>query len=115
MPAPGQYEVKSKILEGPTYTMGQKREEKILQSVGPGEYETPVEKGKGVTIGQRMQSKAPEELPAPGDYELKSTIKEGPEYSMMQRREEKIRQTVGPGEYEVPEDKGQGVTMGQRL
>ena len=92
--------------------MQPKRDEKIPMTVGPGEYETPEEKGQGVSIGQRFKTKDPEEMPAPGDYELKSKIQEGPAYTAGVKRDEKIKQTVGPGEYETPEEKGKGVTIG---
>ena len=90
VPEPGAYEVRSKIVEGPTYTMGEKRETRIEQTVGPGEYEAPQEKGKGVTIGERLREKEADYIPEPGAYEIKSTIKEGPTYTIGEKRVEKI-------------------------
>ena len=95
--------------------MMERREEKIRQTVGPGEYEVPEDKGQGVTMGQRLKARDAEEVPAPGQYEVKSKILEGPTYTMGQKREEKILQSVGPGEYETPVEKGKGVTIGQRM
>ena len=40
------------------------------------------ERGHGVTIGERMQERRVEDLPAPGQYEIKSRIIEGPQYSI---------------------------------
>ena len=82
MPAPGDYELKSTIKEGPEYSIMQRRDEKIKLTVGPGEYEVIEEKGKGVTIGQKLKTKEAEEIPAPGQYEVKSKILEGPTYTM---------------------------------
>ena len=70
MPAPGEYEVKSTLIEGPNYTIGEKRESRIERTVGPGEYEAPEERGKGVTIGEKIRERQPEDAPAPGQYEL---------------------------------------------
>ena len=92
-----------------------KRIEKIEQTVGPGEYETPEDRGKGVTIGERLREKEAEYIPEPGAYEVRSKIVEGPQYSIYEKREQKIEQTVGPGEYEVKEERKQGVTIGERL
>ena len=115
MPAPGQYESRSKIVEGPQFSMGEKREDRVERTVGPGHYEVPEEKKKGVTIGERRQDKAPEDLPAPGAYEQKSKIVEGPQYSIYEKRPDKIEPTVGPGEYEAPQERSKGVTIGERL
>ena len=104
-PAPGQYEIKSRIIEGPTYSIGEKRIEKEEVTIGPGEYEAPEEQKKGVTIGVRPKEKEIEDAPAPGTYETKSQLVEGPQYSIYERRTEKIEATVGPGEYEAPEEK----------
>ena len=68
-----------------------------------------------MTIGERRAERAPEDAPAPGQYEIKSKIQEGPTYSIGEKRVTKIEQTVGPGEYEAPEDRGKGVTIGERL
>ena len=82
VPAPGQYELKSKIIEGPHYSMGVKRDDDIEQTPGPGEYEAPEEKKKGMTIGERMVEREIEDAPAPGAYDLKSKMVEGPQYSI---------------------------------
>ena len=73
------------------------------------------DRGKGVTIGERLREKEGDYIPEPGAYELKSTLVEGPQYSIYEKREQKIEQTVGPGEYEVKEERKQGVTIGERL
>ena len=53
LPGPGNYEEKSYIVEGPKYSIYQKREETIEQTPGPGDYEEVVEKKEGITIGQK--------------------------------------------------------------
>ena len=68
MPAPGQYESKSQLIEGPQYSIYQKRDQKIEQTPGPGDYNEPEKEKKGVTIGQRIADKKTEDLPAPGQY-----------------------------------------------
>ena len=62
--------------------MQQKREEKIPLTVGPGQYETKIFTSNSVTIGKRHAEKKEEEFPAPGDYDLKSHILEGPSHSI---------------------------------
>jgi len=83
--------------------MGVKRDERVELGPGPGEYELKDKKEGGFTIGERLADKEIEDAPAPGQYELKSTLVEGPQYSMYERRAEKLETTVGPGEYELPE------------
>ena len=68
-----------------------------------------------MTIGERLREKEADYVPEPGAYEIKTTIQEGPKYSIYEKREQKIEQTVGPGEYEVVEEKAKGVTIGERL
>jgi len=114
-PAPGQYEYKSLIVEGPQYTIKQKYKEKIEPTPGPGLYETIIKEEKGFTIGQKLPEKGFEDLPAPGQYEIKSRINEGPQYSIYERREGKVEQTPGPGEYELREEGAHGFTIGERL
>ncbi len=115
IPAPGQYEHKSMIVEGPQYSIYEKWEKKIETTVGPGEYETSEDKSHGFTIGERLKERRPEDLPAPGQYEIKSRIIEGPQYSVGEKWISKIEQTPGPGEYENKEDRGHGVTIGERI
>ena len=91
--------------DGPKYSVGERRPDKLERTVGPGEYEAPAEKQKGVTIGERLREKAPEDLPAPGQYEQKSKIIEGPQFSMGEKREDRVERTVGPGQYEAAEEK----------
>ena len=74
-------------MEGPTYSIGEKWEQVIEQTVGPGEYEAPEDRGKGVTIGERLREKEAEYIPEPGAYEIKSKIIEGPQYSIYEKRE----------------------------
>ena len=81
LPAPGQYEARSTIQEGPQYSIYQKRDQKIEQTPGPGDYNQPEREQKGVTIGQRIADKKVEDLPAPGQYSTKSHLVEGPQYS----------------------------------
>ena len=81
LPAPGQYELKSHLNEGPQYSIYQKRDQKIEQTPGPGDYNEPTQEQKGVTIGQRFGEKKLEDLPAPGQYASKSHLVEGPQYS----------------------------------
>ena len=96
LPAPGQYSTKSHLVEGPQYSIYQKRDQKIEQTPGPGDYNEPSQEQKGVTIGQRFGEKKLEDLPAPGQYASKSHLVEGPQYSIYQKREQKFEQTQDP-------------------
>ena len=40
---------------------------------------------------------------------------EGPQYSIYQKRDNKIEQKPGPGDYNIPENEKKGVTIGKRL
>ena len=90
VPEPGAYELKSKLVEGPQYSIYEKREQKIEPTVGPGEYEVKEERKQGVTIGERLWEKEADYVPEPGAYELKSKLVEGPQYSIYQKWEQKI-------------------------
>jgi hypothetical protein len=57
-----------------------------------------------VTIGEKHRERVPEDLPAPGQYEISSKVIEGPTYSIGEKRYQKIERTVGPGEYEAPQE-----------
>ena len=52
--------------------------QKIEQIPWPGNYEELQKERKGVTIGQHLKDKAPEEISGPGSYKVKSHIVEGP-------------------------------------
>ena len=97
-PGPGAYDSKFQK-EGVQYSMYGKREVKYEQTPGPGDYELVKEQPKGITIGTKQAPKAIEELPGPGHYTGKSYILEGPQYSMLKKRDEKIKYTPGPGMY----------------
>ena len=60
-----------------------------------------------------MSEKKKDYVPAPGEYDIKSKIIEGPQYSILKKREDKIPETVGPGQYEAQEFKTEGVTIGK--
>ena len=74
LPGPGKYEQRSKLGEGPHYSMYDKRETKYNDNPGPGAYEASEEKRRPVTMGTKLRDKAPEELPGPGNYEQRSKI-----------------------------------------
>ena len=74
LPGPGNYEQRSKLGEGPHYSMYDKRETKYNDNPGPGAYEASEEKRRPVTMGTKLRDKAPEELPGPGNYEQRSKI-----------------------------------------
>ena len=92
-----------------------KRDDKILDTPGPGQYEHKKYKGRGVKMGEKLKDRAPEDLPGPGNYEAGSKVGEGPKYSMYDRRGEKYNDNPGPGQYEAKETKGKGVRIGEKL
>ena len=56
---------------------------------------------KGYSWGTtKRESKKTDDAPAPGEYEVKSMIVEGPQYTIKQKYPEKIEPTPGPGMYE---------------
>ncbi len=114
-PGPGEYDASYKIKEGPKYSIGVKRADEIEATPGPGEYEHIEKEGKGVTIGERRGAPEQPQGPAPGDYEIKSSIIEGPQYSMYERRPDVKEPTPGPGEYEEPQQPKRGVTIGEKV
>ena len=63
-------------------------------------------------MGVKLTSRAEEEKPGPGNYEMGSKIVEGPQYSMGDRRDQRISDTPGPGTYEAKGLKAKGVSMG---
>ena len=67
-----------------------------------------------MTIGERPAERQHEDAPAPGEYELGSTIGKGPGYSIGEKREQRQDYTPGPGEYEAPDEEKKGVTIGER-
>ena len=40
-----------------------------------------------MTIGEKLREKEADYIPEPGAYELKSTLVEGPQYSIYEKRE----------------------------
>ena len=50
-PAPGDYDINSKAVEGPQYSIKMKIPTKIEPTPGPGLYETIIKEEKGITIG----------------------------------------------------------------
>lgn len=56
--------------------MGTKRAEFIPLTPGPGDYESQLKEDKGFKIGQKRGEKAMEDLPAPGQYEMNSTLEQ---------------------------------------
>ena len=78
-------------------------------------YETVIKEEKGITIGTKPLEKGFEDVPGPGEYEAKTTIAEGPKYSIYEKRSQKIESTPGPGEYDDPVKEGKGVTIGTKI
>ncbi|MBK8156550.1 MAG: hypothetical protein IPK55_11410 [Streptococcus sp.] len=66
-------------------------------------------------MGEKLKERDPEDLPGPGNYELKSKIQEGPQYSMLAKRDNKYNDNPGPGQYEAQEFKAKGIKMGEKL
>ena len=118
LPGPGNYEDKNKKFggEGPQYSMYPKRDEKYNDNPGPGQYEASEEKQKGISMGERVRAREADELPGPGNYEEKGKIgKDGPQYSMGNRRPEKYNDNPGPGQYEEHRKRTKGVKIGEKL
>ena len=97
------------MVEAPQYSIYQKCEQKIEQTPEPEDYNESAKEKKGITIGIRLGDKKTEDLPDPGQYEAWSAIVEGPQYSIYQKRDQKIEQTSGPGDYNEPTKEQKGV------
>ena len=54
--------------------MYEKRDTKFNDNPGPGQYEASESKWKPISMGEKLKERAPEDLPGPGNYELKSKI-----------------------------------------
>jgi hypothetical protein len=98
LPGPGQYELKSN-LEGPQYTMYERRDQKIEHTPGPGEYYSEKKEMKGLTIGQRYKDKKFEDLPGPGQYEGSPSTLQKKGFKIGARLSTKIEEKPGPGQY----------------
>ena len=82
--------------------MGEKREQVIEWTVGPGEYEIKEERGSGVTIGKRYEVRDEEPAPGPGEYKYFIDKGHGG-WTIAEKRYEEIEQTPGPGDFD-PKD-----------
>ena len=111
-PAPGSYELKSSIGSGPAAAIRSRIEHKddklALPAVGQydGAYQSTLSSQGAVGMdGQRSRSElfaADELAPAPGQYDIKSTIGQAPAASIRSRLEHKDAKAdvPGPGQYE---------------
>jgi len=90
VPGPGQYEQRSLVIEGPQYSIGSKIAQRKERTPGPGDYEYLKTQGLAVTFKGRHKSPAPENIPGPGAYEKKSTLQEGPAFSIGEKRKTKV-------------------------
>lgn len=93
--------------------MGLKRDNKIAQTPGPGDYENALNEEKGFRIGEKRSEKQMEDAPAPGAYELQSTL-ERKGASIGVKRDDRIPQTPGPGDYEQALKDDKGFKIGER-
>ena len=74
MPGPGNYEQKTKLGEGPHYSMYDKRDQRYNDNPGPGTYEASSEKRRAMTMGGKLRDKEADEVPGPGNYDQRSKI-----------------------------------------
>ena len=113
-PAPGSYEIKSRIGEGRVATIRSRIEEKIAQAANPapGAYDGAYKSTLGASssmVGMGGQSGRSELFvsdsvaPAPGSYELQSSIGQGPAASLRSRLEQRDVHAGGaaPGDYDA--------------
>jgi len=109
-PGPGNYDSPSRLgKDCATYTIGQKREEKIRgDSPGPGAYNANESVLKDRVVSHKMGSTSRTEIvhketsskPGPGAYDSPSKLGKGVCYSIGEKREERIKiDSPGPGAY----------------
>ena len=80
---------------------------------GPGMYESPEQDRKGFTIGGKKEYKIPEG-PGPGQYQQREFLGHGAPGATIRGRpdERPPEQLPGPGMYEPPEQDRKGFTIG---
>ncbi len=58
---------------------------------------------QGKTMGMRLNEKQREEVPGPGQYEMRATVGEGPKWAVgtEPRGKDALSSSPGPGQYEL--------------
>ena len=95
-PGPGMYELPEQERRG--FTIGEKKEQRIPVTIGPGQYEHRDYVGReapGATIRGRPEDRVPEQLPGPGNYEMPELELKG--FTIGSKKEDKIPMGPGPG------------------
>lgn len=111
-PAPGSYEIPSKLKEGPQYSMhGRTQPARPFDSPGPGQYNHDKsvvrEKSPSYKIGSAKREESTEryyEIPGPGTYQDTRPQSAGPKWAFGtdDRSKSKKDSMPGPGSYEMP-------------
>jgi hypothetical protein len=107
-PGPGNYDVKSMIVEGPSYTLrGRVKILKKSESPGPGQYNPNKSSLEGTysygfTKEARKLTKEDDGSPGPGTYEIKEEKSPGIKFGNDSRARTAISCGPGPGEYKLP-------------
>jgi len=104
VPGPGSYEAKG-LFSGPKFSVGLPRQGLKTQVPGPGAYDHE----KFTTIQQNAQYSMPtsprqkgvkcEDIPGPGAHPKKTSVGEGPKFSVGLPQKKRAESTPGPGEY----------------
>ena len=114
-PGPGQYNIRSKVFEGPKYTMSIKsKSQRDSNSPGPGEYNLSMndkESSSKYTMGIKLRNIKKFITPGPGNYNIRSLNKSSaPSYSFgkeKKRGPENLNSIYvpGPGNYDNSAEK----------
>ena len=122
VPGPGAFETGQKE-SGPRYSIGKGKRSKLNfeeSSPGPGQYSPEPKSSIGKSFEKSERKIAAfNKVPGPGSYELKSFLKEGPQYSLIGRKEvtDVNLGAPGPGKYEpdffLPKAKSFHATIGR--
>ncbi|CAG9330278.1 unnamed protein product [Blepharisma stoltei] len=108
IPGPGTYVSSAELKEkAPSYSISKAERissGKTATIVGPGAYNIPSSpKGRKAVFGsaRRITVEITNKNPGPGNYEQKSKIQEGPQYSISGRKVQETKESPGPGNYDA--------------
>jgi len=93
-PGPGQYETKEERKPGWSFPKEERDKAKVTNEPGPGAYEYDQNavrvKKPEYTFAGKQEAKPAEKTPGPGEYEIKSTVGEGPKIFIIKNKETHI-------------------------
>ena len=89
------------LLKHKTKGEGRRLQQKVIYEYSAYNVEPHTKKGFAWGSAPRSAKKKKVDGPAPGQYEIPSSFGKGPQYTIPEKRQEKIVATPGPGMYET--------------